>query len=63
MGALLLEHIDGPALAPREGRVVDVQIGLVIDAERAVVEIGRADRDPQPIHHHHLEWNMVGWYS
>ena len=35
-------------------RVVDVEVGLVVEAERAVVEIGRADRDQQLVDDHHL---------
>lgn len=52
-GALevVLEH---PGLPRGEDLVVDVEVGLVVEAEGAVVEVGRADRDQQLVHDHDL---------
>src|SRR5690349_14947706 len=46
-----LENLDLPA---RECGIIDIEIGLVVDRERAAVEIGRADGYPQAIDDEHL---------
>ena len=38
-------------LARGKARIIDVEVGLVVQAERAVVEVGRADGNQLAVHH------------
>src|SRR5450631_73742 len=51
LGAVALEY-GGQRL--RDTGVQQVQVHLVVEAKRATVEVGRADRAPQSVHDHHL---------
>src|SRR5262245_19319948 len=45
---------EGPGQRGREARVEDVEVGLVVQPEGAVVEIRRARGHPDPVHDHDL---------
>jgi len=45
LGGPRLVFLELPCLAAGEFRVKNVEVGLVVEAKRAVVEVGGADRD------------------
>ena len=55
-----LEHSN---LLARELGVENVEVGLVVQPERAVVEVGRAHRHQSSSTIITLQWYIVGWYS
>lgn len=60
LALVLIEHLH---LFARKNGIVDVEVGLVVQAERPVIEIGRTHRHPDIVHNQQLQWYIVGWNS
>ena len=57
---VLLENAD---LLAGEAAIEDVEVGLIVQTEGAIVEIRRSHRNKKAINDEYLAVYMVGWYS